>query len=143
MSRPRDQQRSKVYEWERAQFPEMEASGCVLTLENCRQLARLYTGRKHLKMKDGRGTRRGYANNKGNWISLPRNARNMVYLLHECAHIRTPDSYPAHGGKFMGEFINLLACHYGCFSDALTNSATDAKLKVISIIRGHDEKFNE
>jgi len=102
----RDSQRSRVYRWGWAVFP--EASGEILGLDACRALvARVwgdYRGETAdpPEVTDGRGSPRGRASR---WeVHLPRFARRPSHILHELAHSLEPGGV-AHGP----EFARLLA----------------------------------
>lgn len=119
MKRPRDSQRSKVYAAENKAFPHMHdermtLAGCksfVSIVVNC-QFWKESKGRKIVKIKDGRGTRRAMYYPKTNKINLPKWARNEWVIIHELAHFlcwqKHEDTVPSHGVKFCGIYLKLV-----------------------------------
>jgi len=133
----RDQQRSKVYNWERTTLTDFYRK--ELTLKECDILihkALVWWFRndaiREVRIKDGRGTR----NATGGYyaINLPTWARGKHVVLHEVAHTivsRTGGLKDGgHGPYFMRVFIELLG-HFLKYDRAeLTRSAKRAKVKV-------------
>lgn len=112
----RDNQRSKVYKWERDLLLPNSAQS-TLTLKECQQLIkRVYKlyDKPAPRLADGRGTR--IARGSRRRISLPKWAREGWTVLHECAHGLTdwyaPRSAP-HGPEFVAIFAELLNLIYG------------------------------
>ncbi len=62
-------------------------------------------------------------------IRLGRKERNPYVVLHEMAHCLTPHD-EAHGPRFVGGLIGLLARHLGGDADTLLQAAYDAGVKV-------------
>ena len=128
--RGRDNQRSRVYGWERAavrevtrrRFDEPEFD----SLEECRTWAlpiwRKERGRVNLARKvapaierPSWGQRRALAHDDHR-ITLPRWARSRWVILHELAHRLTPHD-EAHGPRFVGVLIGLV-CRWMDFDAA-------------------------
>jgi putative metallohydrolase (TIGR04338 family) len=134
----RDNQRSKVYAWERRCVAELAHSSIYdaefKTLEECAEYAgpiwnkeRGRVGRAKIAAprieRPNRGQRRalahhgdGYSRNAsgklvrdGGRITLPRWARSRWVILHELAHRLDKDSNEAHGPRFVGILIGLIA----------------------------------
>lgn len=122
--RPRDNQRSRCYAWERAAAKHIDGrdfySSEFNTLEECesfmRPIWRSERGRvglaKHRAPELARnlwGQRRATAG-PDNVIKLPRWARSRWVILHEMAHRLTPAD-EAHGPRFVGVLIGLVCRH--------------------------------
>ena len=133
----RDQQRKKVYNWER-QFTDFYK--VELTLSECDELihkALIWWFRNNeerkVYLKDGRGTRS--ARGGSSVISLPAWARGRHVVLHETAHCiveRMGHRYEdgGHGPYFMRVFIELLGHFLKYDRTELTRSAKAVKVKV-------------
>lgn len=119
--RGRDNQRSKVYAWERAAVREITGRGIGVpefqSLEQCREWAapiwKKERGRVGLAKarapsieRPAWGQRRALAHDDHR-ITLPRWARNRWVILHEVAHRLTPHDQ-AHGPRFVGVLIGLV-----------------------------------
>ena len=139
--RPRDAQKSKVYTWESRTFYDRrsEAGWPTLSLGECSALI----GRVCVpapRLADGRGKTRGSGGPSR--ISLPRHARYVEAVLHECAHTltlrRQQVGYPIayHGPEFVSQYIALLSRFAGYDREALTLSAHRAGLRML----WHDEQ---
>lgn len=122
MLRPRDNQRSRVYAWERACIEKLAHSDLGVpdfaTLEECASFADPIwvkeRGRVGLARQEApsierphRGQRRGYAH-ADHRITLPKWTRSRWYILHELAHRLTPHD-EAHGPRFVGVLIGLVS----------------------------------
>lgn len=115
--RGRDRQRSRVYAWERQcqgallrketmTLVEVEAFASKVWLA---ERARYGRGRMAVPaVRHGAGQRRALANTGKHMISMPKFSRNPYYVLHELAHLLTPDN-EAHGPRFVGVVIGLAA----------------------------------
>jgi len=121
--RTRDQQRSKVYAWERTCVGRLGNASIYAaefsTLEECAAFAsgvwRKERGRFGIARKVApaierphRGQRRAYAH-ADHRITLPRWARSRWVILHELAHHLTPGEQ--HGPRFVGALMGL-ACRW-------------------------------
>ena len=103
----RDFQRKRLYEFEESVL-EKHPQNLILTLEECKLLARKYN--PSVLVKDGRGRRHAGASFEDNLITLPIWSRQTVIVLHEVAHTFVDDrKYPYHGAEFVGTFIGLLS----------------------------------
>ena len=129
----RDQQRSKVYDWEQKTFGVRDEKS---TLKQCEEMARhIQTayGKKwrRLEIKCGAGFRRAVA--YPNAIYLPKWARNEIVVLHEMAHwILVNDGVGCdhHGPKFMRLFIELIAWAIGLPKSEILSSARAKRIKI-------------
>jgi len=155
----RDNQKSKVFRWER-QFQEQhkiirrgryDYTNTVeneMTLKECKALADKVC--KHWKIRerevhDGRGCRSAYS--MGGYIKLPRWARQPVVVLHEMAHeiIYSTLGYhnrASHGREFLGTEMYLLVKFAGYDIKELVRTANEAGLDFDSIYRVK-ERLNE
>ena len=145
VKRVRDSQRSKVYQWEKNNVPNLY--DIEFTLHDCKQLAykaiwwwlRVPTGYVGTFMpiiKDGRGTRKAKGGRKQ--ISLPPWSRTYGVVLHETAHciIRRMGQHQedgSHGPVFMRIYIELLTHFRKIDKSKLLKSAKADKIKVASI----------
>jgi len=128
----RDNQRSKVYDWE-SKLPKKE-----LSFEECKVLltkACQYYGKPIPHLADGRGTRIAYGASYR--VSLPKWARTNVVVLHEAAHsihskYREGDE-ASHGKEFMRILIDLLAHFKVQPRVELARSAKLAGLKIAPV----------
>ena len=134
--RYRDNQRKRVYDWERAQFLEFHgwaAPGVKvvpMTLRECVRLAKrafVHYGVRAPGIRDGRGCRSARGGRYS--LTLPVWARTPRIVLHECAHGiqeafhrsiwwkaregRGPRDWSAHGAVFARIFLDLLARYAG------------------------------
>lgn len=132
--RERDTQRSKVYEWERAEFATKlpAPANTPMTLAQCAKLvARVYKlyDKPCPRVSDGR--RRRSASGTQHEVKLPRWARKGWVVLHEAAHglarIYCPGK-AAHGAEFVAIFAELLNAIYGISLYALETSALRHKV---------------
>lgn len=121
MIRPRDNQRSRVYDWE-GRVPDYDVSPSFKTIDECAQFLtpiwRAERGRygrakvpSPLVQRPHRGQTAAlaYADHR---ITLPRWARRPSTILHEAAHRLTPRD-EAHGPRFVGVLIGLMSRHMG------------------------------
>lgn len=142
MARPRDNQRSRVYAWERS--ASLELCGRSLyeaefrTLAECEAFAapiwRAERGRLGLAGKlapaierPSWGQRSAFAHNDHR-ITLPRWARSRWVILHELAHRLTPRD-EAHGPRFVGVLMGLLARHVDLDAVELMRTAEQAGVR--------------
>ncbi|KZX58053.1 hypothetical protein A3709_20795 [Halioglobus sp. HI00S01] len=119
----RDFQRQKVYAAESIAFP--RADQTLMSLPEIRVMVKgvvngpywqSHKCYKRIKVKDGRGTRRGYASSEERSISLPKFARYESYVLHELAHLLTEHTHPgasAHGRFWCKHLLALVNEHIG------------------------------
>lgn len=116
--RPRDNQRSRFYAWERAITQNFSDRPLFATLHECeawlapiwrKERGRLGLARQQAPdmERPAWGQRRALAHDDHR-ITLPRWARSPWVILHEAAHRLTPQD-EAHGPRFVGVLIGLLA----------------------------------
>lgn len=143
----RDQQRSKVYAWEQAASnrltrlldghvsvqshhePEFQTlAQCSDFLAPVWMAERGRYGRSRVPMPEierpSWGQRRALAHHDHR-ITLPKWARGRWVILHEAAHRLTPGD-EAHGPRFVGVLIGLLARHGGYDANELMATADEA-----------------
>lgn len=140
MRRPRDNQRSRVYIWERLVIPhDQRGVGRFRTIDEVVGFARPIWraergryGRAKVEMplfqSSSWGQRHALAHDDHR-ISLPLWARNPFVILHEMAHRLTPQD-EAHGPRFVGVLIGLCARHLGLDRDYLLALAQETGVKV-------------
>ena len=152
MKKVRDSQRSKVYQWESNNIPNIHA--IELTLYQCELLIaesiswwfRLSTHQlskaerdKGIQLmpiiKNGRGIRKAKGN--ASKITLPRWARSKAIVLHETAHCivdrmgqRQEDG--GHGPYFMRTYIELIGHFLKLSRTQLTKLAREDRIRVMS-----------
>lgn len=143
-SRPRDRQRSRVYQWERAAqaatklqappSPDLSELASIQLWLN--PIWRAERGRYGLAkvspptiQRPHWGQRRGLAFDHNRSITLPRWARQPWMVLHEMAHHLTPND-EAHGGRFVGVLIGLLARHTGRSAATMLELAQEHGIRV-------------
>ena len=137
--RPRDNQRSRVYAWERrasagaiyrATMPTMdEVSAFLLPIWRTERGRYGMARHRPPELTHARwGQRRALAYDH-HLIALPLWARNPWVALHELAHRLTPDD-EAHGPRFVGVLIGLLARHAGYDAQDLLESAEASGVRV-------------
>jgi len=139
MSNPRDKQRKRVYDWERAavwgawwQPPTAQQDGLPLAI--CARLVRRVFkdhGFPPPAVKDGRGRRSACGSRY--LIRLPRWARQVEVVLHEVAHGLTDHYAPeeaGHGRTFVGIYIYLLDRYAKRNATQLLSTAREAGLEV-------------
>ena len=123
MSRPRDSQRSKVYEAEE-NFHWLLLSNqlerCILNIHSLRAWVdgitssdwwrQRYPGVHSVEVKDGRRRRRacGWREGTRGTISLPRRSRQQSSILHELAHVVINNTVAAHGPMFVQHYLALV-----------------------------------
>lgn len=61
-----------------------------------------------IRVKDGRGTRIARGHTEKRYVSLPMWARNRHVILHEVAHVVTPDEFAPHGREYAQNYYDLL-----------------------------------
>jgi len=131
----RDQQRQKLYTWQR-QF----GNGLTLELKECQKLINRIS--KHYKthapqVTDGRGRRSACYCPGSHTIKLPRWARNERVVIHEIAHcvadaIARPKTIADHGREFVGVYMYLLNKYMGIPVKELAQSANKVNLDFAS-----------
>jgi hypothetical protein len=150
MCNQRDRQRSRVYAWEKAASTNLTrmVDGQVgihrhtysefETLAQCSEfLAPIWAaergryGRSRVPMPTIERPSWGQRSALAHWdhrITLPKWARNRWVILHEAAHRLTPGD-EAHGPRFVGVLIGLLARHGGYDAYELMAAADEAGVK--------------
>lgn len=130
MSRPRDNQRSRMYasEWECFGWPKMEFKDMAeleeylwSVLEN-RYVQKKYpiareivSGTQKLKIANGAGFRRAITRWEGNHIlvAFPRKMRCKWVVVHEIAHVLAPQDASWHGREFARVYLHLVRIFFG------------------------------
>lgn len=138
MSRPRDKQRSRVYAWERTVKGYFNGGEQMKTIDEVIAFAKpiwaAERGRYGLAKAPaprfessswGQRSALAFADHR---ITLPLWARRPPVVLHEMAHRLTPND-EAHGPRFVGVMIGLLARHAGFDADTLKASAEEQGVK--------------
>ena len=122
MTRPRDSQKQKLYNAESflhttsgrmETVPEIEAfADRVISHE---WFKRRWPSVHYIEVKDGRGARvaRGFRYWNGGGIKMPKWSRNRAIVLHEIAHIITPNTYASHGPEYARNFLDLVRHYLG------------------------------
>ena len=139
MRRSRDNQRSRVYAWERACTNDHKDGIRYKTLEEVEQwmnpIWRAERGRVGLAKKAAPtlsrklwGVRGGTASTAAHEIKLSKWARSPWVILHEMTHLLTPRD-EAHGPRFVGVLIGLLARHCGQDANELMALADEMSVK--------------
>lgn len=143
MTRPRDFQKQRLYDWEN-QFRGINGVmfGYNLSVAQCSELAAqacaLYDV-PAVSVKDGRGRRAACYEQTTNSIKLPLWARTGWVVLHETAHAiidnrakATGVKLPCHGAEFVAVYVKLLAeFSHGVFTEkSLVENATGFGLQV-------------
>ena len=112
MTRSRDSQRQKVYDWERRSVTAFREG---ISLDECRKFAAKVcrANHFHVDVTDGRGRRTPCAYSYR--ICLPTGSRTRAIVLHELAHCMVQQSFhwswitvAAHGPEFMRVYMWLL-----------------------------------
>jgi len=149
-ARPRDNQRSLVYAWEASasrnlcrllegdrgirrhdvsEFEKLEE--CQAYLNPIWKAERGRYGRANIPVpsieRPNRGQRRALAH-ADHRITLPKWSRNRWVILHEAAHHLSPRD-EAHGPRFVGVLIGLLARHVGYDAAELMAKADEMGVK--------------
>jgi hypothetical protein len=135
--RARDNQRQKVYNWERTL--RNSPANKTLTLDECKNLIKKVCQRYSKAIpyvSDGRGT--SYARGGANRINLPKWARETIFVLHELAHSiqlvkgeQIGNDRPAwHGAEFARLFIELLAWQKIAPKAELMKSARQHRIRI-------------
>jgi hypothetical protein len=129
----RDNQRSRVYAWERKikgyhRAPEWKKIEDVIAFATPvwkAERGRVGLARQELPLfKAGRGA----SASDSHTISLGRWARQTPIVLHEIAHRLTPHDEP-HGPRFVGVLIGLLSRHAGYVAEELMALADEIGVK--------------
>jgi hypothetical protein len=136
-SRPRDQQRSRVYAWERAVLGR-PADSPSLSLQECQALVDAW-GRDFdldaIRVTDGRGRRKACWSRTDRTIRLPRWSRVPWVIAHEIAHawvdaVFERGTVAAHGPEFVSRFIEVLVQEIPETSPDLIASASEHGIMV-------------
>ncbi|MFO1036637.1 MAG: hypothetical protein U1E45_07320 [Geminicoccaceae bacterium] len=131
---PRDHQRTRVYRWEAEHV--LPQAPQPLDLDQCRSLVEaayrwrekpglLQTDWKPPTVSDGRGRR--HACGSREVIKLPRWARTVPVVLHECAHGMAPDK---HGPQFVAAYVDLVVEFMGLDRECLLTTLQAAGIEV-------------
>ena len=122
MARNRDNQRSRVYAWERKATKWFADRPLMKSLEEVeewmRPIWRAERGRVGLakyrvpELSRNLWGQRSASAGHDHVLKLPKWARNPWVVLHEMAHRLTPNDEP-HGPRFVGVLIGLVARHDG------------------------------
>jgi hypothetical protein len=134
--RHRDNQRSRVYAWER-RFRERWGTHYETIDEAAAWLAPIWRSergrvglakqRAPMVARPHRGQRAALAHDDHR-ITLPRWARSQWIILHEAAHRLTPDDEP-HGPRFVGVLMGLLCRRLDLDADELMRAADEAGVR--------------
>jgi len=110
----RDSQKQQVYEFEEEIAELHGIKGEQLTLLECQGLVAEICSQFAVnppEVKDGRGCKSAFANEL--WITLPKQFRNMIGVVHECCHVICDIMFdcdrPYHDSIFVRYFIEILA----------------------------------
>lgn len=137
----RDNQRSKVYAWEKDAAPAVELPYLDLKTdvrEIVDSVGRIYGIRRPIRLLDGRG-RSNACYKPGHYaIALPRWARTMPCVLHEAAHwvthfLYVGKPYEAHGREFVAVYMYLLNRFHGVTIEHLARTANAAGVDFASV----------
>lgn len=131
MKSPRDSQRSKVYDAERAAFPSTyDGTLPRLTIDECQRFVDGVCSSPTIREQygytraaptivAGHGNRdRGCYKQRENEIHLPEWTRVHWYVLHELAHALVPPTSerPAHGREWAACYVELLRIYTGRYA---------------------------
>ncbi len=145
MSLERDNQRKRLYDWERAYFPDEWTHSVLVSrgkanpklgLDECTELVKqVFTdyGYQVPRVTDGRRCRSALWDN--GTIKLPRWSRFEVVVLHECAHGIAQYINPSaasHGPLYARVFLDLLTRYLKLPKAELGKSMRAAGLKIDS-----------
>ncbi len=144
MGRPRDNQRKRVYDAERALFPD-DRFPPDMTLPQAEALiGRIYMDARYRHLdrlhpvppavKDGRGRRRaGYCRAR-HAIALPRWARRVWVVAHEVAHaFLDHNRHPGHGEEFVAVYLDVLERHAGLDGSVLRHGFIERGVRVATL----------
>jgi putative metallohydrolase (TIGR04338 family) len=144
VQRPRDSQRKRVYDAERALFPD-DRFPPHLTLPQAEALVgRIYLDARYRHLdrlhplppavKDGRGRRRaGYCRAR-HAIALPRWARRVWVVAHEVAHaLLDHNRHPGHGEEFVAVYLDVLERHVGMDAATLRHGFLTRGVRVATL----------
>ena len=144
MQRPRDNQRKRVYDAERALFPD-DHFPADLTLPQAEALVgRIYMDARYRHLdrvhplppavKDGRGRRRaGYCRAR-HAIALPRWARRVWVVAHEVAHaFLDHNRHAGHGEEFVAVYLDVLERHAGMDGTVLRRGFVTRGVRVATL----------
>lgn len=136
--RQRDNQRSRVYAWERSAIDPAHRLACFATSEEVSAWLSPIWRKERARVglagtpaptvtRAHRGQLRPYAHHDHR-ISLPKWARSTWVALHELAHRLTPQD-EAHGPRFVGVLIGLGCRHLDLDAAELMRAADQAGVK--------------
>lgn len=110
----RDSQKQQVYEFEEEIAALHDIKGEQLTLSECQDMVAEICSQFAVnppEVKDGRGCKSAFANEL--WITLPKQFRNMIGVVHECCHVICDIMFDCdrsyHDSIFVRYFIEILA----------------------------------
>lgn len=139
MTKPRDFQIQKVYDWERKFFAH---DTTIITLDEVKALAKLacaFYKCKAVGVTDGRGRSATACYSPGRHvIKMPTRFRKRWITLHEVAHAvviyklskQSGVRYPSHGALFMAIYVTLIANFCQLRIEDILKDAKDYGLKV-------------
>lgn len=136
MTRPRDNQRSRLYKAEdHPSIPKGQAFKTVKEMQNYvdallgSQWFKARWGKHAIEVRDGRGRQSACA--WFNVVKMPCYFRNEKVLLHEVAHTLTPHRFAAHGPEFARTYLTLVQhCIGPATGAALKASFRGSQVKV-------------
>ena len=126
----RDNQRARVYKWEKDQvFPMfMDQKLTMAEMETFVKLVWFDKYGQHSmppEVKDGRGRRNAGGNRM--MITMPLWSRNKAIVLHELAHSMTNDR---HGPKFVAAYVTMLVKWLGFDRESLLRGLKDYNVEI-------------
>jgi hypothetical protein len=144
VQRPRDSQRKRVYEAERALFPDDLFPPDLTLLQAEALVGRIYMDARYRHLdrlrpippavKDGRGRRRaGYCRAR-HAIALPRWARRVWVVAHEVAHaFLDHNRHAGHGEEFVAVYLDVLQRHAGMDASVLRTGFVARGVRVATL----------
>ncbi len=114
MTRPRDNQRSRLYSAEGISGRHLPTVTLMQSYVDEVLSSRWFVarwGKRRIEVRDGRARRSACA--VGNVIKMPTGMRHESVVLHEVAHVLTPFKYAAHGPEFAGVLLTLVGHEMG------------------------------
>lgn len=125
--RPRDTQRQRVYDAERAsrvrgrEFASVDEIQRYVDALTKRAWFISRWGHKRIKVTDGRSRRRGGST----WtqIKMPTWTRYEMYVLHEVAHTVMPVGLAPHGPEYAGVLVTMVRLAMGTVAAAMLRDA--------------------
>lgn len=120
MSRPRDNQKQRLYNAEDKfcyQTPRLETvkemQAYVDKLTGSAWWKRRWPHVHHIEVKDGRGRRRANGSSSGRYIKMPKWCRHEMIVLHEISHVVAPRREASHGPGFVRIYAELIGHKLG------------------------------